>query len=215
MCNILLCDGETKQSTATHDTNASRARIAGFTRVFEQSYSRQIQIAAAARRLRQFNGPALNQSIISPQPKKPTMKTTATILSLLVSAFCLHAQPAQTWFNNAAPGQAGPSMFPASDFVGRGLCWPPRPRRRWPQLAFPRVSRIILIKSGSFATGTSSNAVTVAFGYTFSAVPSVMLTMTNVAFPVFPSAVTTSNCTANIATGTTNLGGMFIVCGPP
>ena len=55
------------------------------------------------------------------------MKTTATTLSLCLLAFCLlpavksDAQPGGTWYNQASPGQAGPSMFPASDYIARNF----------------------------------------------------------------------------------------------
>jgi hypothetical protein len=49
------------------------------------------------------------------------------LLSLGLFAFCLlpavksDAQPGGTWYNQASPGQAGPSMFPASDYLGRNF----------------------------------------------------------------------------------------------
>lgn len=127
-------------------------------------------------------------------------KKITVLAALLLCVFALKIS-AQPYFTNSNP-QPGPYQYNDNE-------------RTFLQISTVRTNQANAgIYAGGFGGPGTTNSATITFPHAYLSAPVVVLNLTNSAVPVFPSAVTASNCVANFNTGT-NVGGTFITIGAP
>jgi hypothetical protein len=125
-------------------------------------------------------------------------KSALVLCGLCALALIVEAQPYYTNSNK----QAGPYQYNDNEKTFR-------------QITVVRTNQANAgIYTGGFGGIGATNSLTITFPHAYLSAPVVMLNLTNATVPVYPSAVTPSNCVANFNTGT-NVGGTFITIGAP